>query len=311
MKIECPGCHLTGNIDDSTVPATGLAMTCPRCKKQFAVEKTSPSAEVAAEMMDSCPKCQYATFSEEKFAVCPKCGLVVADYRREQLALRTQPKRQAQTSAHVPPPPSAPRSLSQEDLQKEAEARRKHGIDVPPDVVEPDAELAVQRVSQDLPLPLLCAGWGAVVAALLLAVYGGFGIVEYFAKSAAAKKALEEFENVQSGLEIFFQYMLFPLFLIVYSLPLLIIAILFLKLKKAAIEPLHKFAWGGGILLSAMKLNDVFFWFKRASNDASFLYYVMGIAGDLLVVVIFAAPFVVLAEFLKSDHFDKTENLFF
>jgi predicted Zn finger-like uncharacterized protein len=103
MKIECPGCKLSGNIDDSTVPATGLAMTCPRCKKPFTVEKPVVAAGEAVAMLDSCPKCQYSTFSEEKFAICPKCGLVVADYHKEQLAATKTDARAGGTSSEAFP----------------------------------------------------------------------------------------------------------------------------------------------------------------------------------------------------------------
>ena len=96
MKIECPGCKLTGNINDATVPATGLAMTCPRCKQKFIAEKSVPQAGAAVAMLDTCPSCQYATFSDEKFAVCPRCGLVVAEYQKKLLAARkSEPGRHA------------------------------------------------------------------------------------------------------------------------------------------------------------------------------------------------------------------------
>ncbi|TLN00954.1 hypothetical protein FDZ73_17725, partial [bacterium] len=32
MKIECPSCHLTGNINSVDVPAEGRNFECPRCK---------------------------------------------------------------------------------------------------------------------------------------------------------------------------------------------------------------------------------------------------------------------------------------
>jgi len=88
MKIECPECKLAGNVDDSLIPATGIAMNCPRCKTRFAVERPQAGSEHASAMLDTCPSCQYATFSEEKFSVCPKCGLVVADYQGQMLTAR-------------------------------------------------------------------------------------------------------------------------------------------------------------------------------------------------------------------------------
>ena len=82
MKIECPECKLTGNVDDSMVPATGIAMNCPRCKTSFYVKK-----ETTANWKDTateCPICRFSTFSEERFDICPTCGLVIKDYNEKK-----------------------------------------------------------------------------------------------------------------------------------------------------------------------------------------------------------------------------------
>lgn len=38
MKIQCPSCDATYNIDDSRVPANGMPMRCPKCSHNFRVE---------------------------------------------------------------------------------------------------------------------------------------------------------------------------------------------------------------------------------------------------------------------------------
>jgi len=314
MKIECPGCHLTGNIDDSTVPATGLAMTCPRCKKPFTAERPVIEAGAAVAMLDTCPKCQYSTFSDEKFAVCPRCGLVVADYHKQLLASRQSP-----TKRVVPPAPSGrmpvqdaalqPR-LTPEQLKKEEEARRKYGLDKVPGVVEVD-ESVTARPSAETPLPVLVAGCGTIAAAVLLISYGGSGILEYVAKLKEAKAALAALEEAQSGATLFFQFLFFPSLSIIFSLVMLVFGAQFIGMKKWSIGAMQSGAWTGVGLLVTMKVSDMVFWFRRASADASFGYYAMGVFGDILMMLLLIAPFLALAEYLQSSLFEKSEKLFF
>lgn len=316
MRIECPGCKLSGTIDDATVPATGLAMTCPRCKKQFTVERPVLTAGAASAMLDSCPKCQYATFSEEKFSVCPKCGLVMADYHKEQLALRQQQK--SRPGAHPAPPRKLPEqnepvipALTPAQRQQDEEARRKHGLDKVPGVIEVEEQPVAGRPAGETPLPVLIAGWGTIGVALLLIGFGISGIMEYLAKVKEAKAAIDAFEETQSGAALFFQFLLFPVLSIIFSIVMLVFGTQFLAMKKWSIGAMHNGAWTGVGLLVLMKISDMIFWFMRASAEAPFGYYAMGIFGDVMLMILFIAPFIALAEFLKSPLFEKSEELFF
>lgn len=314
MRIECPGCKLSGNIDDSTVPATGIAMSCPRCKKPFTVERPAASAGGGAAMLDSCPKCQYSTFSDEKFAVCPKCKMVVADYQKEQLAARQKQKsqnslpqqRQVSEQAAAPIP-----RLSAEQLQQEEEARRKYGLDKVPGAVSAADEPVAAGSPPETALPVLIAGWGVIIVSILLTGFGISGIIEYLDKLKEAKAAVEAFEETQSGSALFFQFLVFPVLSIIYSVVMLVFGSQFLAMKKWSIAAMQSGAWAGIGLLSMMKISDMVFWFKRASADAAFGYYAMGILGDLLLMLLFIAPFMVLAEYLKSPLFEKSEEMFF
>ena len=316
MRIECPDCKLSGTIDDSTVPATGLAMTCPRCKKPFTVERPVLTAGAAAAMLDSCPRCQYATFSEEKFSVCPKCGLVVADYHKEQLALRQQQKSRPEA------PPAAPRNLpepheptipvlTQAQRQQDEAARRKYGLDKVSGVSEAGEESAAARSVAETPLPVLIAGWGTIGVALLLIGFGVSGIMEYLAKVREAQVAIAAFEEAQSGAALFLQFLLFPVLAIIFSLGMLVAGSRFLAMKKWAIGAMYYGAWTGVSLLALMKIADMIFWFRRASAEAPIGYYAMGIFGEVMLMLLYSAPFIVLAEYLKSTLFEKTEDLFF
>lgn len=313
MKIECPGCKLSGNIDDSTVPATGIAMNCPRCKKPFTVQRPAVAAGEAVAMLDSCPRCQYSTFSDEKFAVCPKCGLVVADYQKEQLDARQKQKgansspqpRQLSGQAAAPIP-----RLSPEQLQQEEEALRKYGLDKLPGAVNAADEPAAAGSSTETALPVLIAGWGVIIVSILLAGFGVSGIMEYLDKLKEAKAAVESFEQTQSGSALFFQFLVFPVLSIIFSVVMLVFGAQFLAMKKWSIAAMQSGAWAGVALLAMMKISDMVFWFKRASTDASFGYYAMGIFGDFLLMLLYIAPFLALAEYLKSPLFEKSEEMF-
>lgn len=313
MHIECPGCKLSGNIDEAMVPATGLIMTCPRCKKQFTVERPVFQAGEVAALLDTCPSCQYGTFSEEKFSVCPKCGLVVADYQRQLLASRQNQRGRGASAVpagrpmgeNAPPPPR----LSPEQLQKEEEARRKYGLDKIPGTVETATPFAGSV--GDAQLPVLIAGWGVIVASLVIICFGIGGVVEYLAKVKEAQAALEALEGARSGSALFFEYLLFPLLSILLAAVMLFFGAQFLAMKKWSIGAIQYGAWGVAAILALMKISDMIFWFRRASADASFGYYAMGILGDILLMALYVVPFLVLAEYLKSPLFEKSEELFF
>lgn len=313
MKIECPGCKLSGNIDDANVPATGLAMTCPRCKQKFIVEKSASQASGAVAMLDTCPACQYATFSEEKFSVCPQCGLVVADYQKKLLESRkadaarqksAPPQRKSQVQDELPTA-----SLSEEDRRRDEEMRRKHGLDKIPGVVE-IAESEIARQQMETPLPVFIVGWGTVALAIAFMIYSGYGISEYLEKVKEVKAALEALENAQSPASLVFQFLLFPVLTMIYAPLMLFFAIKFMSLKKSYTILLKNWAWAGVVLFALMKANDLFFWFSRSSNNVSLSYSAAGLFGDIFIAALLIAPLLALAEFFSSSIFEKIEDLF-
>jgi len=309
MKIECPDCKLTGNIDDATVPATGLMVTCPRCKKQFAAERPLPQAGSAVAMLDACPACLYATFSEEKFAVCPKCGLVVADYQRQLLEARSaEARRQSAPSQRRAQENAPPVRITAEQQRRDEESRRKYGLDNSPGG-------SLEEAAADLPqaealLPVLIIGWGTVIVAVLLIVYGGSGIYEYLGKMQEARAALAALEEAESPTALFFQFLLFPVLSILYALVMLVFAVRFMALRRWFATAMQKGAWGGVVLIALMKLTDMIFWCRRASADASFSYYAAGLLGDILMAAVWLAPFLALAEYFNSALYEKIDEHF-
>lgn len=312
MRIECPSCKLSGNIDDATVPATGLAMTCPRCKARFVVERPAVAAEVAAAMVDSCPACQYATFSEEKFASCPKCGLNIADYFQQQRSTRETVKPGSRRPAATRPTPDLqppPVPLTAEQRRKDEEARKRYGLGAAAAAGEA-AEPVRSRFAGNLPLPVMGVGWGAIVFAGILAVYGISGFMGFSAKLEAAKLAVEAGDEAQSGGVLFLQFGLFPLLGSCYALGLAFIGSQFLLLKQWTLKALVTAAKVGMVLVAATELVDAIVWCRRASDDASLGYYASGVFGGLLAAALWIVPLLVLMEYLGSDHFDTVSDIF-
>ncbi len=310
MKIECPSCKLTGNINEATVPATGLAMTCPRCKANFTALRPVAGSGSAGAMVDSCPSCQYATFSEEKFSTCPKCGLVVADYLRKQQEARDVQKSRPQAPAsgrpaHQPPPVE----LSVEQRKKEEESRRKYGIDKVAESQLPPEVLAVNSYDST-PLPVMIVGWITVIAGILLIIYGVSGLLEFAGKLKEAKVAIQAGDEALTTSNLVLEFGIIPAIIIVYSLTMIFFGSQFLLLKRWSLKALGFGAWAGICLAAVMELTDMIAWCRRASDSASIGYYATGILGGVLLAALWIVPLLVLAEYLKSEQFEKAGKSF-
>lgn len=46
VKIRCPECGASGNVDERLIPDGGRFVRCPRCKNRFMVERGLEEAEV-------------------------------------------------------------------------------------------------------------------------------------------------------------------------------------------------------------------------------------------------------------------------
>lgn len=302
MKIECPECKLTGSVDDSMVPATGIAMNCPRCKARFAVERPLTGSAQAEAMMDNCPSCQYATFSEEKFAVCPKCGLVVAEYLQQLRA-----GRKADGNGRNSPLPVAP-ALTPEQQRRDGESRKKFGLGAPNGEAGNGAQ--AQLSMAQLPAPLLVAGWGTIVIALGLLGYGGSGLFEYQSRLNVARAALLAGDEAQAGTGLFLRFALFPLLMIGYGVAMAFLANRFLALRLWTVRALEIGGWTGVSLAGAMELVEIAVWLGRASSGASIGYYATGVFGGLLMALLWMFPPFVLVEYLRSEQFDRLADYF-
>ncbi len=83
MRIECPVCSASGNIDESKVPAEGREVTCPRCSNLFRVWPLRSGVEIIQQRERMvCPKCSCEQAMAE---ICAICGIVIKNYLQTQV----------------------------------------------------------------------------------------------------------------------------------------------------------------------------------------------------------------------------------
>jgi predicted Zn finger-like uncharacterized protein len=273
MKIECPSCHLNGKVNEVELPAAGRELICPRCKKGFHVAKP-PSPAGVQDLMNICPACQYSTFTEEMFAVCPKCGLVGSIYREK---IR--------------------KKQDVEQFQRDHDAlTRSHRN---PDLVTTLAEDGVPAKSS---IPQLVRITGIVCMALggLLLMYGVSGLVNYYGKDWQAILS-EPFVKPESKTGIFFRLGFLPWLITLYSAYFIAAAGLLLAQKEGARRELKRGAWAGVAMGAIHEIAAFLDWLRISSSSPSFSYVFTGIMNALLCATLWCAFPLALIWFLRSD----------
>ncbi len=269
MKIECPSCHLSGKVNELELPPEGRELECPRCKAPFHVNK--PASGGKQDMMNMCPACQYSTFTDEMFAVCPKCGLVAGEYR-------VRKNKEAGQKRH-----------DQEMLT------RSHRN---PDLVAPVADGAVPEVSK-APQPILVAGWSCVVLGGALFLYGFSGLMNYQGKDWQAVLAEQSLEPVTST-SVFFSLGFMPWVTTLFSVYLVIAAVLFLRLQAGSLKRMKECTWGGLALGVIHETVDFIKWLQISSSTPSLDYIFTGIISSVLWILLWSVPSVILIWYLGS-----------
>jgi predicted Zn finger-like uncharacterized protein len=88
MKVQCPNCKATYNIDDSKIPEKGTHATCSKCKTRIEVKKKpKESAQEASQIIITCPNCGHVNISSEK---CAQCGKVFSEEDKKKLGIEIQ-----------------------------------------------------------------------------------------------------------------------------------------------------------------------------------------------------------------------------
>jgi predicted Zn finger-like uncharacterized protein len=275
MKIECPNCKLSGEVSDHEVPLDGRYIDCPRCKTGFHVKK--PLAKGwNPNMMSSCPACQYSTFTDEMFDVCPKCGL--------QGSVHNEKKRQQQSEVQV-----------KQDLERLNRSLR------PDDFVKPPVRESEPDIDRAPPLVRYTA-IGALAVSCIIAFFGITGLVRYDGQALLAKLNEESLEPV-SMTRVFFAYGLLPWVLSLYGGTMALISGLLLRNSKNAVKWLEIGAWTGTAIGGVYEVIDFIAYMRRSSESPSLGYWLVGLVNVVLMVGVWVSLSLALVWWLRSDRF--------
>jgi predicted Zn finger-like uncharacterized protein len=273
MKIECPSCHLAGKINELVLPPDGRHLICPRCKNSFHVAKPA-DAGVNKRLVNACPSCQYSTFTDELFAVCPKCGVSADD--NEEISRRQRER---------------------ERLQHDQEMLNRSFRN--PDLVKAQSEETVPERPRT-PQPIAVTAWLCIAMGGALLSYGLFGLVNYYGKDWQAILSEPLLEPV-SKLYVFFSLGFIPWLLTLFSLYFFGAASLFLMLKSWSHRRLTESAWAGLAVAVIFETANFISWARGASSSPSLTYYAAGAISSLFMVMLWGAPFCFLLWYLNSD----------
>jgi predicted Zn finger-like uncharacterized protein len=273
MKIECPSCHLTGKINEMELPPEGRELNCLRCKTSFHVAK--PSLENGNHhLMNICPVCQYSTFTDEMFAVCPKCGVVGDDFREIR---RKQGEK--------------------EQMRREQELLRRSCRN--PDFIRADTDDSVTTAVK-VPQPVRVTGCICIASGGALLCYGLAGLAKYYGKDWRAILSEPLLEPI-SKTDVFLRLGILPWLTTMFSVYFIVVASQFLGLRNGSRERLMKSAWGGLAFGGIHESADFINWVRISSSKPSFSYIVAGIMSSLFLIVLWSAPFLALICFLRND----------
>jgi len=294
MKIECPSCHLTGNINSVDVPSEGRNFECPRCKGSFFVAKPAPDAE-SKHLMNTCPVCQYSTFTDEMFAVCPECGTNGRDYQKMLLRKSAgKPSQRDSLPKNVDEPASPIDQVQiQQDFERLTRSRRN------PDFA---METAPEEVEEKplIPLPIRITGWTAAGAGGILLISGLAGLLNYYGKDWQALLSVPFLEPV-SKTSIFFKYGFFPWLRTLTGIGVIFAGIRFLALKPRIPKILTALCWGSGGLILVQEAVEIVKRFLITSGTPSAIFYVDCIISYVIKVSLWSIPFLAVIWLLRRD----------
>jgi len=273
MKIECPSCRLTGSMHELDIPPEGRYFDCPRCKTGFHIAKPLPAA-ISGHLMNTCPVCQYSTFTEEMFSSCPKCGASDANYK-EMLKKRAEREQ----------------ILHDEELMNRS-------LRNPELILAPLSE--PEHVKPKTPKPIMVTAWLSIAAGALLLCYGMEGLSNYYGKDWQSILSMPFLEPV-SKIRIFFSLGFLPWLQTLYAAGFIVVASQFLMLRPWAPRAMTICAWGGVALGVINGIATFINHIKIASSSPSFTYCALGVISSLFMMLLWSAPFLALLWYLRKE----------
>lgn len=278
MKIVCPNCDASGTIPDHEVSEHGHFLNCPRCGHGFTVKK--PRSEGGAYLVDTCPSCNYNTFGEEPFSTCPKCGVIVKAYLER---LRDQAQRQR----------------DQELLTK----KFSHEEALPPPEQETNA--VVDFIETLHPVNLI--GWGASIAAVIIAVIGLWGLIGYYGSDIQEQLSAQRDEPV-SAWYVFLHYGALHWIQLLYGAALLAAGMLFSKRRAQSLKMLSQLLWLAIFFVPVYFVTGFVFWVMQPIPHVIKGYFIE-VVNVALMTALWCIPLFLLVRFLDDRRITSVVKL--
>jgi predicted Zn finger-like uncharacterized protein len=298
MKIECPNCQLTGQISDAKIPPEGQYMECPRCKASIFMQKSSLSSLI--DTLTDCPECSYSTFSDERFDICPQCGLDAKTYRNK----RKQPGSRRNEVRTAEEPVVVDKERIRQDLERlQLEEEKKQRMHSAEKLILPPTELP-EPEALVIPAPVRYLGWAFVVVGILVLMGGSKAFYE--ACSIIPSDTATMVNEAPPGpFKFFLAHKLLPTLQVALGIYMALAGSQFLKMRPWARKGLEVAAWSGIIYVVVSEAVNLIALILRSSWSASFLYYFLGIADMLFMVAILSAPLLAAIWYLRGETFDE------
>jgi len=294
MRIECPNCHLTGNVNEEDLSSKGRRFDCPRCKTGFHVDMPSPGS-AGRNLMSMCPICQYSTFTDEMFSVCPKCGTTGSDYRIMLLKKSEQnQQRQESTGNSQEPPPTEP---DQEQMMREYELLTRSLRNPDFEVEEPDRE---KTPKSPLSGPIRVTGWTALITGAIFLCIAVAGLMNYYGKDWQTILSSPLLEPA-SKVEIFFKFGFSPWLQLLFSICFIGTASGFLALRRHAPTILAWLSWGGIALVLTKETISIINRILISSGSPSLIFLLDCLISLLITASFWSSPFLAIILLLRRE----------
>lgn len=269
MKISCPNCNASGSIPEHEIPAEGRFLSCPRCKHGFTV--TRPRAGGDDYLVDTCPVCAYSTFGEERFAACPKCGVIV------KTAIERQ--REEQT-----------RAREQELLTRKFS---RDEVALPPEDYTSPVTAFVDNLH-----PVTLIGWGCALAAIIILGMGVWQLLQYNPGEIREQLVAQRDEQV-SMWYVFAHYGLLPWIKTLYGGVALASSLFFIQQKEIALKLLSWTLRAALVFVPVYQVTEFVNWVLEPIPHVLLGYFVE-IINILFVSALWGIPIFLLDRFLKD-----------
>jgi predicted Zn finger-like uncharacterized protein len=288
MRIECPSCKASGNINDHNIPDEGMYLACPKCAHGFRVEKPRANRMHSVYATNTCPACKYSTFCEEVFDKCPQCGHDVSVEAERKKVQQSQMRESARLN--VPPPPPVMPPVGSRYMRSEP-AAEKSGL-----------SLNLAGFSNGFE-PVAAVGWGAAAVAVVFLISGIMGLMNYHGTDIQAALSEKSVEPV-TALQVFFGYGFIPWVKSIYGLLVVLICFGFLQREEWGIKAMHAVVVATMVLATAYFLGDYTLWIIR-SVSPPWWGYLVELLSNLMFIALILVPLAFLLRYINDRDFTR------